>query len=289
MEYNRVPQRQKKKGRGPLLLILLVVGLMVAATIWIIHDEEATAPEGKDSPTPGEEEIAEQLPENETPDDAADGEEEREPGGGRDEPAAENITYDPQDVDVDYLVDKLKFLENPIPGTVLTDQDSHLPGAPRPYREGIHKGLDFYPHAAGNIELGDPIYAAASGEVIRADHDYEKPPKEMLEELGEICGEIGRTPENFLDIFRGRQVWVEHERGFVIRYCHLEDVNESLQEGEYIDSGTPIGTMGYSGTTSPEHPHLHLEIWFDQHYLGEGMSNEQIREFFEATLFDENS
>lgn len=288
MEYNRVPQRQKKKGRGPLFLILLVVGLMVATTVWMIHDEEATAPEGKDSPPPGEEEIAEQLPENDTPDDAAD-EEEEEPGGGRDEPTAENITYDPQDIDVDYLVDKLKFLENPMPGTVLTDQDSHLPGAPRPYREGIHKGLDFYPHAAGNIELGDPIYAAASGEVIRADHDYEKPPKEMLEELGQICGEIGRTPENFLDIFRGRQVWVEHEKGFVIRYCHLEDVNESLQEGEYIDSGTPIGTMGYSGTTSPEHPHLHLEIWFEQHYLGEGMSNEQIREFFEATLFDENS
>ncbi len=197
------------------------------------------------------------------------------------------ISYDPNDIDLNYLIENFSFLQNPLPGTVISWKDSHLPGAKRPYRSGIHHGLDFYAiESGGGITLGSWILAAAPGTVIRIDHNYKLPTLQELNELSNQSRELGKTPDDILDIFRGRQIWIEHEKGFVIRYCHLEEVSELLQEGDHVETGDQIGTMGYSGTTEPDRPHLHLEIWFGDNYLGEGMTVKEIRNFFQATIFD---
>ncbi len=264
----------------PFILIVIAIIILTGASLIALHyiqlaslpEQEATKPEEKDNLK--NDNAQGNLPHTDKPN----------------KPSLPSITYDPEDVDVEELVEKLSFLENPLPGTTLSWNDAHLPGAERPYRNGIHHGLDFYAEESGaDISTGTPVFAAASGELVRVDKDYEFPTNEELIQLSEKCQELGRTPEEILDVFRGRQVWVENEKGFIIRYCHLDDVAETLEKGEHVKAGDKIGAMGYSGTTEVDRPHLHLEIWFDDNYLGEGMSNEEIREFFQKTIFNDNS
>ncbi len=264
----------------PFIIIVMAIILLAGASIIALHYMELASLPEQEAPEAEEEDklkkdtVRENLPQNDKPD----------------KPSPPSINYDPEDVDVEKLVEKMNFLENPLPGTTLSWNDAHLPGAERPYRNGIHHGLDFYAEESGaDISTGTPVFAAASGELVRVDKDYEFPTNEELIQLSRKCQELGKTPEEILDVFRGRQVWVENEKGFIIRYCHLDDVAENLEKGEHVRVGDEIGTMGYSGTTEVDRPHLHLEIWFDDNYLGEGMSNEEIREFFQATIFNNNS
>ena len=99
----------------------------------------------------------------------------------------------------DALLEKISFLQSPLPGALVSSRDSQLPGAPRPYRNGIHEGLDFYSGACGiNVNFGDPVFAAGPGVVYRIDHDYQEPSTEEREELLRICAERG-YPEDILD------------------------------------------------------------------------------------------
>lgn len=271
--------KKAKKFNTPTIIILAAIVILLVLSFSTLFPEEYSStmqPDADNNITGGDDEKAQ------TDEDRNTG----APGGDIDESVVMPITYDPKEIDVNYLTEKFHFLQNPLPGTVLSWKDSHLPGSERPYRSGIHQGLDFYgEESGGGITLGTPVLAAAPGRVIRIDHDYELPTTEELTRLSDKCRELGETPEDILDIFRGRQLWVEHEKGFVIRYCHLEDVAETLQKGDYVETGDEIATMGYSGTTQPDRPHLHLEIWFDEHYLGEGMTVKEIRKFFEETIF----
>ena len=90
------------------------------------------------------------------------------------------------------------------------------------------------------------------------------------------------TPEDILDKFRGRQVWLGHQGNVVSRYAHLDTVSNKLSVGDAVYAGQKIGTIGNSGTppaiTGGEgEMHLHFEIWFDNSYLGEGLSAEDVR------------
>jgi hypothetical protein len=49
----------------------------------------------------------------------------------------------------DQMVRYLSFLQAPIRGAKVSKRDSHLPGAPRTYRHGVHEGLDWYGYACG--------------------------------------------------------------------------------------------------------------------------------------------
>lgn len=54
-------------------------------------------------------------------------------------------------------------------------------------------------------------------------------------------------------------------------YAHLNSYAPGLREGQRIDRGHPIGTVGYSGNANPSGPHLHYAInrmapgekWYD--------------------------
>jgi len=57
----------------------------------------------------------------------------------------------------------------------------------------------------------------------------------------------------------GHTVVVEHENGLSSRYAHLRDIR--VIEGEMVNKGQEIGTVGMTGWTTGSH--LHLEIYQD--------------------------
>ncbi len=188
------------------------------------------------------------------------------------------------------LVDKLYFLSSPISGAKITTRDSQLPGAPRPYRNGTHQGLDYYDGFCGvRIRFGDPVYAAGDGIIYRIDHGYTEPDPVARRNILEIAHSGQDTPEDILDKLRGRQVWIKHKYGAVTRYAHLHEVAEHLNEGDPVESGDYIGSVGNSGTSDGArgntlNPHLHFEIWLGDFYLGQGLAPADIRKLWQNVL-----
>lgn len=194
----------------------------------------------------------------------------------------------------EHLLEELSFLQIPLPGAGITTRDTQLPGAPRPYRHGVHEGLDFYSGYCGiEVSFGDPVYAAGSGVIYRIDHDYIELPMAEREEMLQICKEEGDTPESILDMLRGRQVWIIHSPDLVTRYAHLSEVAEHLQEGDRIEAGDYLGNVGNSGTSSgaagkKTDSHLHFEIWLEDSYLGKGLTSQEVRSLWKALLEKDN-
>lgn len=190
----------------------------------------------------------------------------------------------------DDLVRRFSFLQSPIPGATVSTRDSHLPGAPRPYRNGIHEGLDYYSSFCGvPVNFGDSVYAAGEGVIYRIDHVYSEPAAPQRDEMLRQSIAAGNMPEAVLDKLRGRQVWIVHAYDVVTRYAHLHEVSEQLQVGDRVEAGTFIGTVGNSGTSSgaegsQDGAHLHFEIRLGEGYLGEGMDPEAVRLLLQQIL-----
>jgi murein DD-endopeptidase MepM/ murein hydrolase activator NlpD len=188
------------------------------------------------------------------------------------------------------LIETLSFLQSPLPGAQVTTRDSQLPGAPRAYRNGTHEGLDFYAGYCGiPINYGDPVFSAGPGVIYRIDHDYTETPMDERNELLKISHGVDDTPEEILDMLRGRQVWIIHPFGVITRYAHLDNVAEDLQVGDLVEAGDFIGTIGNSGTSdgasgSTLNPHLHWEIWIGDSYLGEGLPPSESRALLHILL-----
>jgi len=166
----------------------------------------------------------------------------------------------------------------PIEGATISSRASHLPGAPRAYRNGTHEGFDFYDGTVSvEIAFDTPQRAAASGVVIRADLDYVELDQAGYDALISRARSTLSTPPEVLDALRGRQVWIRHPGGFITRYAHLASVAEGIAEGTEVRQGQVIGTTGNSGTLEAvqgtrDGPHPHVEIWRgDELYLGQGM------------------
>ena len=105
----------------------------------------------------------------------------------------------------------------------------------------LHPGVDFNLEVdgqRGNADLGKPVYCVAHGLIA-----YSKD------------GTTGF----------GRHIWVKHSLpdGSVCysHYAHLD--NRYIAEGQEIDRGAQIGTLGKSGV---EYAHLHLEITSERLY-----------------------
>ncbi len=159
-------------------------------------------------------------------------------------------------------------LRVPIAGREVPGESELLPEAARDYRAGIHEGIDF------PADAGTPVIAAGDGQVVRADRVF----TDWTEaERGAALAEavlLGRTPERTLDRIRGRQVWIDHGRGIVTRYSHLESVG-AVSTGDHVRAGEVLGTVGSSGY--PEGgPHLHFEIRVGDSYLGEGLTPAEL-------------
>src|SRR5262249_23519912 len=149
----------------------------------------------------------------------------------------------------------------PIVGGCLPKGDQLMPNAPRPYRNGIHEGVDFYQvDNCTAITRGTNVIAAKGGRVVRADLNY------VDVTAAEVAAyEANPNTEEALDKFRGRQVWVDHGNGIVTRYCHLNGIAPGITVGTQVTQGQLIAFVGESGTPeSVSNPgtelHLHFEL-----------------------------
>jgi murein DD-endopeptidase MepM/ murein hydrolase activator NlpD len=59
----------------------------------------------------------------------------------------------------------------------------------------------------------------------------------------------------------GISAYVRSDDGrWIYYYAHLNAYAPSLREGQRIDRGSPIGTVGATGNANPAGPHLHFAI-----------------------------
>lgn len=167
-------------------------------------------------------------------------------------------------------------------------RDRLMPNAPRPYRHGTHEGVDFY--AGDNcaaIFLGALVVAARDGVVVRADHKYRDI---TLADMRRFAANPGTAEA--LDVFRGRQVWIDHgvDAGgnrVVTRYCHLSVIAEGIRPGTTVSRGQPIAAVGNSGTPASildpaAEMHLHFEVRIGDDFLGKGQPPFEVRALYTA-------
>lgn len=178
----------------------------------------------------------------------------------------------------------------PIEGACLPSSDTLMPNAFREYRNGIHQGVDFYGvDNCVSIARGTPVQAVKAGRVIRATLNYQDLTWGELDALNDrvALGE-GDSPD-VLDVFRGRQVWVDHGGGLVTRYAHLDGITPGIAVGVTVEAGQELGYVGDSGTpeslTAPgTEDHLHFEMRVGDHYLGEGLPPDEARALYEKAF-----
>ena len=188
--------------------------------------------------------------------------------------------------------DNLSGFAHPVEGACLPFTDLLMPNAPRLYRHGVHEGVDIYPgYACAHVEEGTPILAVYDGEVIRADLDYVDITPQQIDELAARTARQGYSDPETLDIYRGRQVWIDHGSGVVSRYAHLGSIAEGIAEGVRVQRGQVIGGMGESGTpesfTAPgTEIHLHYEIWVGDSFLGADLPPDIVRGLYERLFSD---
>jgi murein DD-endopeptidase MepM/ murein hydrolase activator NlpD len=183
-------------------------------------------------------------------------------------------------------------ITSPITGIrYLPDRDSLLPGSTRIYRYGIHHGVDMYEDVWGvDVPYNAPVYAAADGVVVRADHGYQKLTPARFSELVAECARLHRTPPEIEDLFRGRQVWIDHGGDLVSRYVHLSEIPEEIVNGAQVLRGQVIGYTGNSGTGdgaagTRNGIHLHFELRIAEQYLGQWLSLWETRQLLQEVFF----
>ncbi|TKJ28461.1 MAG: hypothetical protein CEE40_11545 [Chloroflexi bacterium B3_Chlor] len=187
------------------------------------------------------------------------------------------------------ILELLPPLALPISGTMLSDMAFRLPGAPRSYRYGVHEGIDFYSAAGQAVTSDTPVLSVAEGEVIRVDREYEAPSAEEMEEILSHAQAVYHTPEDTLDVLRGRQVWIDHGDGLVSRYCHLSAVADDLEVGQWVEKGQILGHVGNSGTPASYYGqglemHLHLGIRIGGGYLGQYLRPIEVRRWLKQAF-----
>jgi len=179
----------------------------------------------------------------------------------------------------------------PVPGGCLPQSDALMPNAPREYRGGTHEGVDFYSYDnCVDVPLGAPVVAAKDGLVIRADLDYTPLTQQQLDEANRRIGLGDADAFEVVDLFRGRQVWIDHGNGIVTRYAHLASIAEGVVEGARVAQGQTIAAVGDSGTpeslTTPgAEAHLHWEVRTGETYLGAGLPPEEVAAIYQQ-LFE---
>ena len=182
-------------------------------------------------------------------------------------------------------VDSLKLLL-PCEGIPVPKRTMRLPNAPRSYRNGIHKGIDFF------ASWGTPIRTVASGVVVRADQNYNEVPADFREDMLKASSKVGNTPSDiFNNVLLGKSVFIDHGfdlvPGFrvISIYAHLSHINQNIKPGYSIEAGELIGNSGNTGMRestlgSRAGSHLHWEMILQKEeeeiYLGRGMPNPEL-------------
>jgi murein DD-endopeptidase MepM/ murein hydrolase activator NlpD len=182
------------------------------------------------------------------------------------------------------MVEYLSFLVSPIENSLVSTRESHLPGAPRAYRNGLHEGMDWYFDQQGKrVDETTAVLAQADGVIVRADWDYVEFTFEQREQILELSHTLPHTPQYILDQLRGRSVWVQYEKGVMVRYAHLHSIYEGIEIGARVTRGQVIGYVGNSGTSSgvkgnEDDYHLHMDLLIYGQLFWEKLDSEDIKE-----------
>lgn len=182
-------------------------------------------------------------------------------------------------------VDSLKLLL-PCKDVPVPKRTMRLPNAPRDYRNGIHRGVDFF------ANWGTPVMTVANGVVIRADRHYKEVAPDFREKLLESSSKLGNTPSDiFNNILLGKAVFIDHGfeliPGFrtISIYAHLSYIEENIYPGIQLKQGEVIGKSGNTGMRestlgSKAGSHLHWEMILQKDkqeiFLGKDMSNPEL-------------
>ena len=173
---------------------------------------------------------------------------------------------------------------------------SRLPNAPRAYRSGIHRGIDFFSN------WGTPIRAVADGVIIRSDLNYEEVPADFRVKMLNNASKLKRTPSDiFNELLLGQAVIIDH--GFdlfigfraITIYAHLSHINSNVIIGSNVSRGQEIGKSGNSGTKDSTlkkktGAHLHWEMILQnkdgEYYLGQGEEHDFLYPFLKNLFVD---
>ena len=197
---------------------------------------------------------------------------------------ANNSLKSTSDFDPSWVKD-LKLLL-PCKGVKIPKRASRLPNAPRDYRNGTHRGVDFF------ANWGTDIRAVADGLVVRADHNYEEYPADFRVEMLKSSGKVGHTPSDiFNSVLLGKAVILDHGfdlvPGFraITIYAHLSSIKKDLSGGSVVKAGQIIGKTGNTGTRpstlgTKKESHLHWELILQKDtkevYLGRNVPYERL-------------
>ena len=195
-----------------------------------------------------------------------------------------NSSKSNSDFDPSWVKD-LKLLL-PCKGVMIPKRASRLPNAPRDYRNGTHRGVDFF------ANWGTDIRAVADGLVVRADHNYEEYPADFRVEMLKSSGKVGHTPSDiFNSVLLGKAIILDHGfdlvPGFraITIYAHLSSIKKDLSGGSVVKAGQIIGKTGNTGTRpstlgTKKESHLHWELILQKDtkevYLGKDVPYERL-------------
>jgi len=187
------------------------------------------------------------------------------------------------------VLPELPVMTEPIAGAHVPTDPSHLPGAVRGYRGGVHEGVDF------SCAPGEPVVAAADGWVLSIDDELNLP-ELRRNELLSVCRRLGETPPEVLRVLHGRRITLRHEisDGHLLTssYSHLASIREGLKPGARVFEGEVVGAAGASGT-SHAYRHdgwgeVHFEVRVDGYPLGLGRPPNQARALYCRCLGEES-
>ena len=185
----------------------------------------------------------------------------------------------------DELIPNTKLLL-PIDGLKFPSRPSRLPNAPRSYRSGIHRGIDFFSN------WGTPVRAVAEGIIIRSDLSYKEVSPDFRKEMLKRAAILGRTPSDiFNELLLGQAVIIDH--GFklfsdyraITIYAHLSSINSNIKPGYIIKAGEIFAMSGNSGTEpstlgTRNESHLHWELILQdaggEYYFGRDLDYETL-------------
>ena len=174
----------------------------------------------------------------------------------------------------------------PIDNLMFPSKASRLPNAPRSYRSGIHRGIDFFSN------WGTPIRSVADGVIVRSDLSYEEMSSSFRKEMLRRAATLGRTPSDiFNELLLGQAVIIDH--GFTLFsgyraitiYAHLSDINPNIEPGYIIKAGEIFGKSGNSGTEpstlgTRRESHLHWELILQdaggEYYFGRDLDYDKL-------------
>ena len=172
----------------------------------------------------------------------------------------------------------------PVKELVVPTRASRLPNAPRDYRSGIHRGIDFFSN------WGTEVRSVADGIVIRSDVSYKEIPADFRLQMLERASTLNRTPSDiFNELLLGQAVIIDH--GFelfpgyrsITIYAHLSYIENKILPGYKISTGELLGRSGNTGTRpstlgTKDESHLHWELILQdargEYYFGQGLDYE---------------